>query len=356
MSVAKRSSGRWIVKFKNEQGLWKQRSFKTEAEARAFNAEMEYEDPDNGRLTVKEAVMAYLQNNPVCETTMQIYTWIVLGNNRRDGTHREGPAEFLKDRFIDTLDRRDLENLRLNAREQGMSDATINVYSGKLEASFNWCAGEDMLDRNPWQKYRKIKGVVHKSRKTSLEDFQKVYKVCPPWLQWACDTAYALCLRPGLKELFALTWDAFDFRSGTVEVYMTKVSRSKTVYPPAWYMEKARPRHDADVKAGEIYVCRSAKGKRVGDWYRKSWLAVCDKAGVPRFPMYAIRHLAASAMLAASADFPSVAAQMGHSTPQTTMSIYAHTVTGGQKAVSAGLVPIGADLVHDGAENKEKDE
>lgn len=30
MSVAKRGDGRWAVKFKDEEGRWRQRSFRTE--------------------------------------------------------------------------------------------------------------------------------------------------------------------------------------------------------------------------------------------------------------------------------------------------------------------------------------
>ena len=37
MSVAKRGDGRFVVKFKDEEGRWKQRSFRTDEEARIAN-------------------------------------------------------------------------------------------------------------------------------------------------------------------------------------------------------------------------------------------------------------------------------------------------------------------------------
>lgn len=39
MSIAKRSDGRWVVKYKDTDGRWKQRSFRDEAEAQQFDAE-----------------------------------------------------------------------------------------------------------------------------------------------------------------------------------------------------------------------------------------------------------------------------------------------------------------------------
>lgn len=52
MSVAKRGDGRWAVKFKDEEGRWRQRSFRTEEEARQFDADCQYDAVENTRLTL----------------------------------------------------------------------------------------------------------------------------------------------------------------------------------------------------------------------------------------------------------------------------------------------------------------
>ena len=52
MSVAKRGDGRWAVKFKDDEGRWKQRSFRTEEEARQFAADCQYDAVENTRLTL----------------------------------------------------------------------------------------------------------------------------------------------------------------------------------------------------------------------------------------------------------------------------------------------------------------
>ncbi|MDR2826064.1 MAG: tyrosine-type recombinase/integrase [Deltaproteobacteria bacterium] len=66
-------------------------------------------------------------------------------------------------------------------------------------------------------------------------------------------------------------------------------------------------------------------------------LAAITAAQVQHVPMYHIRHVAASEMLAHGADLAAVAAQLGHSNPQTTGSFYAHITAGSQKRATALL-------------------
>lgn len=67
MSVAKRGDGRFVVKFKDEEGRWKQRSFRTDEEARQFDADCQYDKVENTRLTLLEAVLVYLKNTEYAE-------------------------------------------------------------------------------------------------------------------------------------------------------------------------------------------------------------------------------------------------------------------------------------------------
>ena len=76
MSVAKRGDGRFVVKFKDEEGRWKQRSFRTDEEARQFDADCQYDKVENTRLTLLEAVLVYLKNTEYAEKTMTCKTAI----------------------------------------------------------------------------------------------------------------------------------------------------------------------------------------------------------------------------------------------------------------------------------------
>ena len=349
MSVAKRNDGRWLVKFKDTAGCWKQRSFRSEEEARQFDADCQYDNVENSRLTLLEAVLVYLKNTELAGKTVGIYEYIVCGHDRKNGTHRNGPAEILADRFVDTLTRRDLETVRENCRTEGISPASTNIYVGKLKAALNWCAENDLLQENPWAKYRQLPGVKHKPRSGTLEEFQRLYPALPPWLQWASRTAIALCLRPGVSELFSLEWSSFDWRAKTVTVYMSKVDSTKLVYPPEAYLEEAWMRCREDTAKGLTLVCRSRKDRAISSpLYRGAWSRACQKTGV-NMPMYALRHIAASEMLAGGVDLAAVAAQLGHKDLTTTGAFYTHALASAQRRAAQAL-PDCTKMVQNGAE------
>ena len=54
MSIARRSDGRYVVKPKDSEGRWKQRSSRFEEEARQFDAECQYDSSENQREEIEE--------------------------------------------------------------------------------------------------------------------------------------------------------------------------------------------------------------------------------------------------------------------------------------------------------------
>lgn len=349
MSLAKRSDGRWVVKYKDIGGRWRQRSFRTEAEARQFDAEMQYDSSDSQRLTLLECVLAFLKNTTHADRNMEIYEFLVCGHDRKDGTHREGPAEFLANKYADSLTRVDLEAVRENCRRDRMAISSINLQVGKLQAAMNWCVQQDLLHENPWAKYKRLPGVKHKPRQGTLEDLMKLFPVLPAWLQWATTTAMALCLRPGQSELFNLEWSDFDWRSQSVKVWMNKVSTTKLIFPPESYMKEAWRRYQEDRRKGYTLVCRNRMNRKViPNTYGTAWRAACRKAGVS-MPMYAIRHIAASEMLAQGVDLATVAAQLGHRNITTTAAFYTHALARAQRQAALAL-PDCTKMVQNGAE------
>lgn len=121
----------------------------------------------------------YLKNTEYAEKTIATYEFLVCGHDRQNGYHREGPAEFIADRFVDTLTRRDLENVRERCRNDGLTMTSINSYVSKLKAAINWCVEQDLLHENPWGKYRQLPGAKNKPRTGTLEDFHKLFSYAP---------------------------------------------------------------------------------------------------------------------------------------------------------------------------------
>jgi len=328
MSVFQRGDGRWVVKYKDSTGKRIQKTFKEKEDARSFNDELYIDSREGSRLTVFEAVTLYLKDHDyLCKNVQSQYSWLVAGSTTQKG-RSVGPAECIADKYVDELTRRDFNDVRDNCRSRGCKNITINGYMAKLQTAFRYCASEGLLPDDPWRSFAKLRTTVCHMDGT-IEDFWTLYVVLPEWMQWWCRTAMALCLRPGLAELFSLKWGAFDFSHGSVTVHMGKVDRDKVVYPIKEYMDEAWTRFLADRQDREQPVCRNKYGHQVKN-YRATWRHYCRLAGV-KLPPYAMRHITATMMLKAGADVAAVAANLGHANPSITLKTYAHALPSAQK-------------------------
>ena len=347
MSVSQRRSrgNAWLVKYKDATGTWRQKQFRTREEAEEFDANAKLDAQRNESLTLAEAVMTYLTAQQLSASSLRHYEYVISGRDIKEGVHHVGPAEHLADRYVETLTRADLESVRQNILAGGASAQTVNLYVAKLKAALRWCESEDLITVNPWSKYRSLPVRDAKHHDGSLEDLQTVYAVLPAWMQWAVDTAMALCLRPGVSELFALEWSAFDWNKKTATVYMPKVRTSKTVAIQQEYFMSAKERYTRDTANGKTLVCRNSRDKKVTrGCYNKAWDRACAQAGVS-LPFYAVRHIAASAMLAGGADIAAVASMLGHKNIATTERFYIHALADSQRRAVRGLPSLSPNLV-----------
>lgn len=326
--------GVWRVQW-IEEGRKKYKYFRTEQEAKSFDSERIAKDIDDERLTLGELAIRYFQFNPdIHEKTKRNIVYFFAGHEDKSGKHIQGIGEFLRDKYAESLSRKDLEQMRQSFRSKATSNATINRYQAYIHAILSWGVEQELITINPWRDFKKLK-VHHYIVTATVEDLRRVYIQLPAYLQWAVKTAFFLALRPGIVELFSLLWTSFDWRRGLVYVRQGKSGRIKTVIPPPVYMQEARIRYEEDMKNGIPLVCHR-QGKKVLS-YKEAWQYACKRANVKMRP-YDIRHIAATEMLARGADLAAVAAQLGHSNVATTGSTYAHVTPGGQ-AKAAALMP-----------------
>lgn len=319
-----------------EDGKEKRRYFKTEQEARSFEAErLQPEAEPEDRLTLGELTMLFFRSRPDFHPVTKRQIVYFLAGHEEKGRHISGVGEFLRDKYAESLTRQDLERMREGFRAQGTGNNTINKFQAYIRAILAWGVDQDLIHINPWRDYRRLK-VVKPIIRASVDDLRRLYPELPEYLQWAVKTAFFLALRPGQVELFSLTWDAFDWRRGVVIIRQGKSGRLKTVLPHPAYMAEARERYRRDMAAGIPLVCHRGDGQRVLS-FRTAWVMACKRAGVTLRP-YDIRHIAATEMLARGADLAAVAAQLGHSNVATTGGTYAH-VTAGIQARAAALMP-----------------
>lgn len=309
--------------------------FKTEDEARAFDRErLSKLCADSSRLTLGELAVLFFRSHQIHHKTKRNVIYFLAGHER-NGVHVPGAGEFLRDKYADSLTRLDLETMREILRARGVSNVTMNKYQAYLHSILAWGVDEQLINRNPWRDFRRLK-IKKKIINVTLSDVCRVSAAAPDWLSWSILTTYALAMRPGIVELFSLTWDAFHWRLGVVQYRQAKSGSVKRVVPPDWYLIEAQRRYTEDMAAGIPWVCHRA-GRRVLT-YQDAWLKAVRAAGLSGLRFYDVRHVAASEMLAAGAELPAVSAQLGHASTHTTATTYAHAVPGAQHRAAA-LVP-----------------
>lgn len=335
VSVYQRRDGRFVCKYK-EGNVWRQKSFRTREEAEALQKEKSYDERSNNRLTISESILLFLSRTKHARTTEDYYALVLS---------RMGDS--MASRYVDSLTRRDLEHFRDTLRQGWrLSAYSINRHVQKLLAAWRWCASEDFLETVPWEKYRPLPEGPHGHNCGDFADFMKIYDACNPALQWFIRTCLALCLRPG-KEAAGLCWRDVDLIHGRVHVWMPKVSRHKDVIAPAWWTEEARQK--AVEKAPEGYVCPNLHGGPFF-WSTALWEKTARRTLGRSFPLYTVRHMAASLMLEAGADPAAVAAQLGHASVATTAEFYTHAVKGAQERAAGKIPDLSLLMVQDGAE------
>ena len=160
MSWSQRSDGRFIVKYK-DKGLWKQISFTDKEKAIHFDA-MHNAPKEEIRLTMGELIVKYLHGNPdLFHETRERIIWLYA-----DG----GPCAFMRDKYADSLNRQDLEQLRENIRGRKASNNTSNHYQAYTRAILAWGVDQGLLVLNPWRDFKKLK-----ISKQSVSVIEKIY-------------------------------------------------------------------------------------------------------------------------------------------------------------------------------------
>ena len=152
--------------------------------------------------------------------------------------------------------------------------------------------------------------------------------------------AYTTGARRG--ELAALRWADVDLDAGTVHIGAsidrrgrtgsTKTRKARTVALDPATVELLRLRQgDADETESVIGL----NVDKITDRMRKL-VARCAEAGAVRagITFHDGRHAAASELLAAGVALPAVSARLGHSSPRTTLAVYAHAVRGADRAAA----------------------
>ena len=158
-------------------------------------------------------------------------------------------------------------------------------------------------------------------------------------------TVFTLAALTGLRagELFALKVQDLDFEQRTIRVqrsvwygtFQTPKSKSsvRLVHMPDSLVSRLRARVEFANSNPEALLFSTRNGTPFNSnniVQRKLW-PILDSLGIPRCGMHAFRHTHSTLLVQTGAPVSVAQAQLGHSDPRITLSIYTHVLPGSQR-------------------------
>jgi integrase len=250
---------------------------------------------------------------------------------------------------LSQLTTRHLDELAAGMVEDGKSTSTIRRYLSPLMAALAQAKRWEYITTDPAENMADYRGkaarpTVPVPAPVMAEMIRAAQASGNTVTAAALWLAYATGARPG--ELCALRWADVDTNAATLRLAASMDMRGN-IGPTKTHTVRvvAVDGQTADMLAG---LAETATGPLVlggvtptqlSDRWRKLCKATGHilEHGRPAFTLYGARHAQVTELLGAGVSAASVAARVGHSSPRTTLAVYAHA-RGGDDATAADIM------------------
>ena len=266
---------------------------------------------------------------------------------------------------IDKISARDIQKFINSLARPGankrngnpLSQKTMRHHLSFISSIFEYAIRLDMISSNPCTKvtipkidatgkaYRKPEKHIY--TKEQAREFMKILAEAPMKHRLFFTLAIYTGCRRG--ELLGLEWKNIDFESATMMIdHTSNYTSEKGIYSDATKTEKST--RLVDLPPTVLELLRAYKKDQdsykanLGDKWQEhdrlftkwdgppmhpatlySWLKrECERRGFPFYGVHTFRHLFVSLEIEAGIDPTTIAAMVGHSTPQTTLTTYSH--------------------------------
>jgi len=335
-SIKKRTDGRWRARYRDPDGKERAHHAATKAAAQAWldsqTASMvrgDYVDPKAGRTALRDYAETWLvRMRP---------GWRAATDAAVTNSLDKHVLPVLGGRALAGITRADVEALCASLPLAASTVATVHQHLGQLLGA----AVEDgLIARNLAVRARLPRASGVKAQPVALEVVERVHAALPDWLAVAVPLGVGVGLRQG--EASGLSVDRVDFLRRTLRVDRQLVDRnveepvltppktasSNRTVPLADFVVEALSVHLAHFKRepGQLVLLDPDGLPVASGRFGHQWRRAVKAAGAPGLRYHDLRHTYASTLLSRGVSIKAVADWLGHASPTTTLSTYAHVM------------------------------
>ena len=337
MSVHQRDDGRWIVMYKID-GKSKKKSFgrglAAEQNARQFNESLSLRQWKRRTAPPQSVQFSELVNeygqakaNEWPAESVDNWSWKMSGVILPALGHLQ--VMQMTEKHLVSYVKNRLQVVKATTVHRDLSD---------IQAVLNWGADKKFIAYNP------VAGFTKPKRDDAIIPYPKKHELmglidhAATHLVKALLLSFYTGLRPGKRELFALTWDDVDFEGRTIMV-------RSAVKGGLRYREVPLHKDLEDLllwwrETDDCKYIVNYRGKKIGS-IKKAFSGAKKRAGITRrLRPYDLRHAFASMVLKNREDLKATSELLGHTRVDTTMRLYQQTDTQMHRDAVDSLPPI----------------
>lgn len=266
----------------------------------------------------------------------------------------------LGSRRLNELTRRDVEALIADRAAAGLARSTLQGIVATLKVICNHAIDHGVITNNPAARLGQFtRGRTEKEARKiapyTVDELTRLLEVATRHYSEAADLLTTIAwtgLRIG--EALGLQYADLDAHGGFLEVTRTierrskgvqitspKSNRQRRVLIPRALVEQlirrrdlaaARAAVEGDASPPWIFPNRAGRPQHAGNFEKRSWYPLLERAGLKRQPIHALRHTYASILIQQGESLAFIKHQLGHASIQTTVDIYGHLIPGEGRA------------------------